>query len=132
MEDPPADVDPQQVSLLCRYRPGQRSPHRPPGISAADRQAGRTLEGLSGVHSDKTQCPPELANDHARVQDMLRQAVGAGHAGGWGQDSPYYPDKAWYRDPDTKTIYMARQNGPGSCDYHGYPLQRGEKVQGLP
>lgn len=130
VESPPAGANLQRMALSCRYEGSSR--HRPSGISAADREAGRTLEGLSRRHPDKSVCPPELANDHVRVEAMLRQAVEAGHAGDWGQDSPYYPAKVWYKDTHTGIIYMARENSPRSGKYHGYPLQLGEEVQGLP
>lgn len=52
------------------------------------------------------------------LEAWLRQAVEAGHAGGWGEK---YPRKVWYRDQDGETIYEAREGSPGSGEYHGYP-----------
>lgn len=117
MESPPPDTDLQQVARSCRY---VGSPYHKDGVSFA---------GPSRLRPDASICPRELTNNRDRVEAWLRQAVEAGHAGGWAKGYPRY---VWHRDQDGETIYEARQGSPGSGEYHGYPLQPQHDVQGLP
>lgn len=117
MEPPPPDTDLQQVARSCRY---VGSPYHKDGVSFA---------GPSRLRPDASICPRELTNNRDRVEAWLRQAVEAGHAGGWAKGYPRY---VWHRDQDGETIYEARQGSPGSGEYHGYPLQPQHDVQGLP
>ena len=117
VEMAPAGVDLQQVARLCRY---VGSPYHGVSIDGRIQSVRRP---------DATICPKELINNPGRVEAWLRQAVEAGHAGGWGRR---YPRRAWHRDQDGDTIYEAREGSPGSGEYHGYPLQPTQEVQGLP
>ena len=81
---------------------------------------------------DASICPRKLINSRDLVEAWLRQALKAGHAGGWGREYPQYSRKVRYRDQDGETVYEAREGSPGSGEYHGYPLQPTREVQGLP
>lgn len=60
------------------------------------------------------------------MEAWLRTAVLAGRCGAWEQGFPRY---VWYQEGDI--IYEARQGSPGSGEYHGYPLEPWQTVQGL-
>lgn len=117
VERPPDGIDLQRVARSCRY---VGSPYHRISI------AGRIQ---SAYRPDATICPTELINNRGCVEAWLRQAVEAGHAGRWGSQYPRY---VWHRDQDRETIYEAREGPRDSGEYHGYPLQPTQTVQGLP
>lgn len=75
---------------------------------------------------DASICPRDLAQARELVEGWLRAAVLAGQHGVWEQEFPRY---IWYREGGI--IYEARQGSPGSGEYHGYPLEPWQTVQGL-
>ena len=117
VEPPPPGTDRPQVARSCCY---VGSPYHKDTVSFA---------GAPRPRPDASLCPRELAHNRDCVEAWLRQAVEAGHAGSWGREYPRY---VWYRDQDGETIYEAREGSPGSGQYHGYPLQPTQDVQGLP
>ena len=119
METPPSGIDLKQVARSCCY---VGSPYHKDTVSFAGRPTHRP---------DASICPRKLTNNRDRVEGWLRQAVEAGHAGGW-EGGKGYPRYVWYRDQDGETIYEARQGSPGDGRYHGYPLEPKQEVRGLP
>lgn len=119
VEPPPPGTNLQEVARSCRY------------VGSPYHKRGVTFAGVSRHRPDASLCPQELANKRDRVEAWLRQALEAGHAGGW-EKGREYPHKVWYRSQDGVTIYEAREGSPGSGEYHGYPLEPKQDVQGLP
>ena len=75
---------------------------------------------------DASICPRELAHARAVVEGWLQAAIIAGQCGAWEDGFPKY---VWYRQDDV--VYEARQGSPGSGEYHGYPMEPWQLVQGL-
>lgn len=112
---PPSNVDPARAADSSRY---VGSPYHKdaPGFAGPPRS-----------RPDANMCPQYLAKRRGLVEGWLREAIRAGHTGTWERG---YPRCVWYRKGEA--VYEARQGSPGSGEYHGYPLDPTEKVQGLP
>lgn len=110
VQSPPNNVDVHRVAAQCRY---VGSPYHARGPSI-HRRPGATL------------CPLHLSNDHQRVEGWLKASVRAGRTGAWEEGFPKY---VWHEEEGT--VFEARQGAPGSGEYHGYPLQPKQRVQGL-
>lgn len=113
---PPPDVNVVGVAASCHY---VGSPYHKAGLGFAGVPRSR--------RPDANMCPKNLMNARKRVQGWLRKAVRAGHTGAWERGFPRY---VWYRNG--AVVYEARQGSPGSGEYHGYPLDPDQRVQGLP
>ena len=111
---PPAGVSLADVARRCRY---VGSPYH------------RTIPGASGrpvYLTGKSKCPEELQRDPNLVQRLLKEAISQGHCGEF-EDG--FPRRVWRRVG--ATVFEARQGTPGSGEYHGYPLEADQLVQGL-
>lgn len=75
---------------------------------------------------DASICPRELTRDRGRVEGWLREAIRRGNVGSW--EGPF-PSPVWHREGDI--TYEALLTRPTSGEYHGYPLEPDEHVEGL-
>lgn len=71
-------------------------------------------------------CPRELTRDRKRVECWLRKAIRLGNVGSWEGE---FPSPVWHREQDV--TYEAHLTRPNTGEYHGYPLEPYEKVEGL-
>ena len=110
----PPDVDIELVAASCFY------------VGSPYHAAASTAGVAVARRPDATICPKELTADRQRVEEWLRASVLAGRTGAWRGGFPQY---VWHREQGT--VYEARQGGPGSGEYHGYPLQPWQRVRGL-
>ena len=115
VQAPPGGVDLKQVAESCRY---VGSPYHKdvPGFAGTPR-VRRPAASL---------CPRDLAQQRDLVERWLRDAVRAGRVRAWDGG---YPRCVWHREHDV--VFEARQGSPGSGEYHGYPLEPMQQVQGL-
>ncbi|NLX20350.1 MAG: hypothetical protein GXY55_01600 [Phycisphaerae bacterium] len=72
-------------------------------------------------------CPRGLAKQRDRVEKWLREAIEQGHVGLWQGD---FPLRVWHREGSTVFEAVLTRSKVG--EYHGYPLEPNEKVEGLP
>lgn len=112
----------------------------PPGIDLADLAARASYTG-SPYHKDVPSfagpvprhrpdasiCPRELAGAREQIEKWLKDAIRSGHAGSW---QGRFPEPVWHREGET--VYEAVLTRPLAGEYHGYPLEPGERVEGLP
>jgi len=112
---PPPGIDLEAVARSCRY---VGSPYHKgaAGYAGAPR----------GPRPDATKCPRELVDCRETVEEWLRAAVRAGRVGAWDGGYPRY---VWHREGDV--VFEARHGSLGSGEYHGYPLQPNQRIQGL-
>ena len=75
---------------------------------------------------DASICPREFASAREIVEGWLKAAILAGRCGVWEEGFPKY---VWHRHENI--LYEARQGSPGSGEYHGYPMEPWQTVQGL-
>jgi hypothetical protein len=111
----PEGVSLAQAASNCRYvgNPYHKDVPSFAGVTRAPRP-------------DASLCPRELANARELVEGWLRTAILGGRCGVWEQGFPKF---VWHREGDI--IYEARQGSPGSGEYHGYPLEPAQTVQGF-
>ena len=79
--------------------------------------------GIAQRYTGHAACDP---NRRDLVEGWLRSAVRAGRFGAWDGGYPRY---VWHRQDEL--VFEARQGSPGSGEYHGYPLEPEQRVQGL-
>lgn len=60
------------------------------------------------------------------VQRLLEEAVSQGSCG---EFEGGFPRRVWHRVGEI--VFEARQGTPGSGEYHGYPLDTDQLVEGL-
>ena len=115
VQAPPDGVDLKRVAESCRY---VGSPYHKdvPGFAGMPR----------GRRPAASLCPRDLAPQRDLVERWLREAVRSGRVGAWDGGYPRY---VWHREHDV--VFEARQGSPGSGEYHGYPLEPMQQVQGL-
>lgn len=115
VQAPPDGVDLKRVADSCRY---VGSPYHKdaPGFAGTPR-GRRPVASL---------CPRDLTKRRDLVERWLRDAVRSGRVGAWDGGYPRY---VWHRERDV--VFEARQGSPGSGEYHGYPLDPMQQVQGL-
>ena len=75
---------------------------------------------------DASICPRELTRDRDRVERWLRDAIRRGNAGSW---AGAFPSPVWYCAGSV--TYEAQLTRPNVGEYHGYPLEPNEPVEGL-
>lgn len=102
------------VAAGCRY---VGSPYHKDALGFA---------GMPRRRPNASLCPEDLVNRRELVETWLRDAVRSGNVGGWDGGFPRY---VWHREG--KIVFEARQGSPGSGEYHGYPLEPSQHVQGL-
>ena len=110
----PADVSLDEVARRCRY---VGSPYH------------RTVPGRAGspvYRPGKSKYPEYLQRDPALVQRWLEDAV---RQGCFGEFQGGFPRRVWRRVGEI--VFEARQGTPGSGEYHGYPLEPHQFVEGL-
>ena len=115
MQAPPDGIDLSRVAESCRY---VGSPYHKDAMGFAGMPRGR--------RPNASLCPRNLMNNRDLVEGWLRDAVRSGRVGTWDAGYPRY---VWHREGDI--VFEARQGAPGSGEYHGYPLEPTQKVQGL-
>ena len=115
VQPPPDGIDLRQVAESCTYVGSPYHKDRP-GFAGIPR----------GRRPSASLCPPDLANRRDLVEGWLRSAVRAGRFGAWDGGYPRY---VWHREGEI--VFEARQGSPGSGQYHGYPLEPEQPVQGL-
>ena len=72
-------------------------------------------------------CPRGLAQQRGLVEEWLKQAIRRGNVGDW---QGKFPERVWHRE--ARVIYEAVLTRPLAGEYHGYPLEPHETVEGLP
>lgn len=75
---------------------------------------------------DASICPRELTRDRERVERWLREAIRRGNAGSWEGE---FPSPVWHQEGGV--TYEAHLTRPNVGEYHGYPLEPDEFVEGL-
>ena len=112
--EPPPDVDIEAAAAAARY------------VGSAEHKSYPSSAGPPRLRADATPCPPTLS-DAAELTQWLRRAISARQTSGrWEGGFPRY---AWL---DVEgTVYEARQLGPGSGEYKGYPLEAEQRPRGL-
>ena len=75
---------------------------------------------------DASICPRELTRDRERVERWLRKAICLGNVGSWEGN---FPSPVWHREQDV--VYEAQLTRPIVGEYHGFPLESYERVEGL-
>ena len=113
--EPPCDVDREALANQATY--GGSPKHK--DIPSFAGPVPRPRVGASI-------CPRELTRDKDRVQGWLREAIRRGNVGSW---AGAFPSPVWYRDGDI--TYEAHLTQPTLGEYHGYPLEPDEHVEGL-
>lgn len=123
-----------------RRKPHVRRVVPPPGGVDLGMLADRATYGGSPKHKDipsfagavprprvdASICPRELTRDRDRVQRWLRDAIFRGNAGSWAGE---FPSPVWHKEGDV--TYEAHLTRPNAGEYHGYPLEPEEHVEGL-
>ena len=75
---------------------------------------------------DASICPRELTRDRERIERWLREAIRKGNVGSW--EGPF-PFPVWHREGEV--TYEAHLTRPMVGEYHGFPLEPDEQVEGL-
>lgn len=75
---------------------------------------------------DASICPRKLTRDKKRVEGWLREAIRVGNVGSW---DGAFPSPVWHREQDV--VYEAHLTRPLVGEYHGFPLESYERVEGL-
>ena len=112
---PPNGTDLAQVAESCRY---VGSPYHKDALGFAGMPRGR--------RPTASLCPTNLVNCRDLIEGWLRDAVRSGRVGAWDGRFPRY---VWHSEDDV--IFEARQGSPRSGEYHGYPFEPTQRVQGL-
>ena len=111
----PDGIDLRQVAESCTY---VGSPYH------------KDAQGFAGIPRGRrpsaSLCPQHLANRQELVEEWLRDAIRTGRTGAW---IGGYPRYVWRREGEI--VFEARQGSPRSDQYHGYPLEPEQQVQGL-
>jgi hypothetical protein len=114
MAEPPAGADVEAAASVARY------------VGSAEHKSFPSFAGAPRLRADATKCPPHLA-DAEELTEWLRRAIRSQQTSGrWEGGFPRY---AWLAVEGT--VFEARQLGPGSGQYKGYPLVPGEAPKGL-
>lgn len=113
---PPANVDLSQVAAKARYTGSVYHKDSPSFAGSAPRP--RPVASI---------CPRELSQQQAQVQAWLKAAILAGNFGyDWRQEFPHH---VWHRVGTV--VYEACLTNSGNGEYHGYPLEPDDIVEGL-
>lgn len=115
VQPPPSGIDLAQVAESAKY------------VGSQYHRTIPTPAGPPRPRPTASLCPVHLTQHPELVEQWLRDAIRSGNTGAWGRDYPRY---AWHREGDV--VFEAREGSPGSGEYHGYPLERHERVRGLP
>lgn len=113
----PAGVDLAAVAGRCRY---VGSPYHKDRPGYAGMPVGRRPAG--------NKCPAELADDQKTVQQWLLEAVRNGQTGRWDAERRF-PLEVFHREGER--VFQAVMGTRGSGEYHGFPLERWQRVRGL-
>jgi hypothetical protein len=112
---PPAEVDLEAVAREVRYT---GSPYHKDVPSFAGMPVRRKPPASI--------CPRELARQQETVAGWLREGIRLGNVGTW---AGRFPERVWHREGDV--VYEAVLTRPLTGEYHGYPLEPNETVEGL-
>lgn len=113
---PPPDIDLDAVANKCRY---VGSPYH-----RTIRVKGRTPpQNRPG----KTPCPTDLQKNQGLIGEWLRDAIRRGNFGEFIRGGG--PRVVWHEEDGR--LFEARNSGPGSCEYHGYPLAPHDQIIGM-
>lgn len=113
--DPPPDVDREALANRATYGGSPKHKDIPSFAGAVPRP-----------RVDASICPRELTRDKDRVERWLREAIRRGNVGSW---EGAFPAPVWHREGST--TYEAHLTRPAFGEYHGYPLEPDEHVEGL-
>lgn len=78
------------------------------------------------IKADASICPRTLAHERPRIEGWLREAIRRGNVGVWMGD---FPEQVWHREGEV--TYEAVLTRGSAGEYHGYPLEPNETVEGL-
>lgn len=123
-----------------RRKPHLRRVSEPPQGVDLNSLANRATYGGSPKHKDTPSfagavphprpdasiCPRDLARARGRVEEWLRDAIRRGNAGSWDGE---FPAPVWHREGNV--TYEAHLTRPNMGEYHGFPLEPDELVEGL-
>ncbi len=85
-----------------------------------------SFAGVVRHRPDASICPRRLAHDREQIETWLRQAILRGNCGRWTGE---FPQVVWHREGGE--LFEAVLTRPENGEYHGYPLEPGEEVEGL-
>lgn len=112
---PPAHVDLEALAVRASY-----------GGSPKHKDIPSFAGPVPRPRIDASICPRELTRDRDLIENWLREAIRQGNAGSWEGE---FPSPLWHREGDV--IYEAHLTRPIAGEYHGYPLEPHEHVEGL-
>ncbi len=115
IEAPPPGVDLEAVAAKARYTGSPYHKDMPSFAGPVPRN-----------RPDASICPRSLASQRAQVQGWLQSAIKCGNVGLWSGD---FPQRVWHREGDV--TFEAVLTRPIAGEYHGYPLEPSEGVEGL-
>lgn len=114
VEDPPSNVDVDAAASAAEY------------VGSPEHKSFPSFAGPPKLRADATKCPPSLS-DASQLTEWLQRAISSRQTSGrWDGGFPRY---AWLEVEGI--VYEARQLGPGSAQYKGYPLIPEERPRGL-
>ena len=113
--EPPADVDRADVAARATYIGSPKHKDMPSAAGPVPRP-----------RPDASICPRELTRDPERVERWLRDAISMGNVGSW---EGTFPSPVWHKEG--AVTYEAHLTRPNVGEYHGYPLEPHEEVEGL-
>lgn len=113
--DLPSDVDLEALAARATY-----------GGSTKHKDIPSFAGKVPRPRVDASICPRELTRDPQTVERWLRKAIRIGNVGSWeGQ----FPSPVWHREQGV--TYEAQLTRPNIGEYHGFPLEPYEQVEGL-
>jgi hypothetical protein len=108
----------EEVASRARYTGSPYHKDMPSFAGSAPRRRG----------ANASLCPRELARQQSLIQEWLRTAIRSGQfSGSWEHGFPRF---VWCRQDGG--VYEARLTNAGTGEYHGYPLEDDQHVEGLP
>ena len=113
--DAPPDVDRKALAKRATYGGNPKHKDIPSFAGAVPRP-----------RVDASICPRELTRNKDKVECWLQKAIQRGNVGSW---EGAFPSPVWHREGDV--TYEAHLTRPVFGEYHGYPLEPDEQVEGL-
>jgi hypothetical protein len=86
-----------------------------------------SFAGQPRPRADASLCPRELTRDHAKVEGWLREAVRRGAVSELREGD--FPRYVWFEHEGV--VYEGRLVNRGLGEYKGFPLEDGERPNGL-